>query len=282
VTNPARDRLSLPLPAELAATLAPLERLHLEVALRMNREPFKGFWTQCQRTIGALVVRSLTRNLVRAHGFEHVEDAFRRGAILFVANHRTYFDMFIVSSLVHRRLPGRKRLFFPVLGQYYYQSVVGMALNQAVAFWSMFPPLFALPSHGAVDRYALDLLCDLCARGPGHVLGIHPEGGRNLDPDPYSFRRFQPGAGKVIHAARPLVIPVFLAGLHPDVGVQVRRNWTGGEPVRVWFGAPVDLEAHYALPAKGSTYKKIVDDVMERVRALGEDDRAAYRNEPRG
>ncbi|MGQ0646196.1 MAG: lysophospholipid acyltransferase family protein [Gemmatimonadaceae bacterium] len=271
-----RDRISRAVPAELRSTLTPLERLHLDVALRMNREPFKGFWTQCQRFIGALAVRFLTRNVVRDHGFAHVADAFRRGAILFVANHRTYFDMFIVSSLVHRRLPGRKRLFFPVIGQYYYQSLGGMALNQLFAFWSMFPPLFALPSHADVDRYALDLLCDLCARGPGYVLGIHPEGGRNLDPDPYSFMRFQPGAGRIIHAARPIVIPVFLAGMHTNVGVQVRRNWSGGEPVRVWFGAPVDLDAHYALPAKGSTYKRIVDDVMERVRALGEEDRSHY------
>ena len=274
--TPARDRLSEPVPAGVRETLAPLERLHFETALWMNREPFKAFWTQCQRFVGALVVRALTRNLVRDHGFAHVEAAFRQGTILFVANHRTYFDMFVVSSLLHRRLPGRKRLYFPVLGQYYYQSVVGMALNQGAAFWSMFPPLFALPSHAAADRYALDLLCDLCARGPGHVLGIHPEGGRNLDPDPYSFMRFQPGAGRIIHAARPIVLPVFLAGLHPDIGVQVRRNWTGGEPVRVWFGEPVDLAAHYALPAKGSTYKKIVDDVMARVAALGAEDRARY------
>lgn len=274
-----RDRLDDPLPLEVRQSLAPLERLHVEVALRMNREPMKALWTQCQRHIGAIAVRFLTRRLVRDHGFEHVREATSRGSVLFVANHRTYFDMFVVSSLLHRRLPGRKRLYFPVVGQYYYQSLGGMAINQLVAFWSMFPPLFALPTHGVSDRYALDLLCDLCARGPGTVLGIHPEGGRNLDPDPYSLMRCQPGTGKIIHAARPIVIPVFTAGLHTDLAVQVRRNWSGGDPVRVWFGAPVDLDAHYALPAKGSTYKNIVDEVMAQVRALGEGDRAAYGQE---
>ena len=73
--------------------------------------------------------------------------------------------------------------------------MVGLLLNQVAASWSMFPPLFALPTHAVTDRYALDLLCDLCARGPGTILGIHPEGGRNLSPDPYSFMRCQPGAG---------------------------------------------------------------------------------------
>lgn len=262
-----------PLPDDVTACLAPIERLHFEVALRMNREPIKGFWTQCQRYLGAIAIRLVTRNVVRDFGFEHVDDAWRRGSVLFVANHRSYFDMFIVASLLHRRLEGRKRLYFPIHGPYYYQSVGGMVLNQVFAFWSMFPPLFARASHAASDRYALDLLTELCAQGRGTLLGIHPEGGRNRNPDPYSYMRFQPGAGRVIYAARPIVIPTFIVGLDNHVGRQVLRNWRGGEPVRVRFGAPVDLTAHYALPAKGSTYKRITDDVMARVVALGEEDR---------
>ena len=203
-------------------------------------------------------------------------DAFARGTILFVANHRTYFDLFVVSSLLYRRLPGRKRLYFPITGQYYYQSLAGLAFNQLFGMWSMFPPLFALPTHAASDRYAMDLLTDLCARGPGHVLGIHPEGARNLSDDPYTFMRTQPGAGKIIHTAQPIVIPTFIAGLTNNFGQQLANNFRGGEPVRVWFGAPVDLAEHFALPAKGSTYKKIADDVMERVRMLGEQDRQEY------
>jgi 1-acyl-sn-glycerol-3-phosphate acyltransferase len=256
--------------------LSPIERLHVELALRMNREPFKRGWSWCQSMIGATWIALATSRLLRVQGFDHVRDAFPRGPLLFVANHRSYFDLFVVSSLLHRELPGRKRLYFPVVGQYYYQSLVGVALNQLFAFWSMFPPLFALPSHGASDRYALDIMVDLCSRGPGHILGIHPEGGRNLDPDPYSFLRFQPGAGKIIHAARPIVIPTFIAGLDNHLGRQIRRNWSGGEPIRVWFDAPMDLDAYLALPGKGSTYKQITDAVMERVRALAEDDRARF------
>ncbi|MCC6927673.1 MAG: 1-acyl-sn-glycerol-3-phosphate acyltransferase [Gemmatimonadaceae bacterium] len=276
---PPHDRplVDAPLPAVVRASLAPLERAHLEVALRMNREPLKGAWSWCQRAIGATWIALATGRLLRVQGLEHVRDAYPRGALLFVANHRTYFDLFIVSALLHRELRGRKRLYFPVVGQYYYQSWAGMALNQLVAFWSMFPPLFALPSHGASDRYALDVLVDLCARGQGNILGIHPEGGRNLDPDPYSFMRFQPGAGKIIHAARPIVIPTFIAGLTNDLPEQLRRNWTGGEPIRVWFDQPVALDQLLALPGKGSTYKQITDTVMERVRALAECDRAQYR-----
>lgn len=242
----------------------------------MNREPAKAFWTQCQRHIGAVGIRLVTRNVVRDAGFEHVERAYREGALLMVANHRSYFDMFVVSSLLHRRLPGRKRLYFPIQGKYYYQSAVGLALNQLAGMWSMFPPLFAAPTHEASDRYALRLLTELCAQGPGTILGIHPEGGRNRNPDPYTYMRFQPGTGKIIHTARPIVIPTFIAGLDNEVGKQVLRNWRGGKPVRIRFGAPVDLSAHYALPAKGSTYKQITDEVMSRVAGLGEEDRREY------
>lgn len=269
-----RDPFTDPLPAEVKSTLAPLERLHVEVARFMNREPMKAFWTLGQRLYGATLVNLVMRGRIKDRGFEHVAEAWTRGTILFVANHRTYFDMFVVSTLLHRRLAGRKRLYFPVLGQFYYQTFAGMALNQAFAMWSMFPPLFALPSHAASDAYAMDVLTALCARGPGHVIGIHPEGARNLNDDEYSFMRCQPGTGKIIHAARPIVIPVFVAGMHAHVPEQLRRAWREGQSARVRFGAPMDLSEHYALPAKGSTYKRIVEDVMGRVRALGEEDRA--------
>lgn len=274
---PSRERLiDRPLPHEVRQVLSPLERAIVEIALRMNREPLKAAWTWCQSAIGASWIALVTGRLLRIQGFEHVREAYARGPLLFVANHRTYFDMFVVSSVLHRELPGRKRLYFPVVGQYYYQSLVGLALNQFFAFWSMFPPLFALPTHGASDRYALDLLVELCSQGPGHILGIHPEGGRNRDPDPYSFMRFQPGTGKIIHAARPIVIPTFIAGLENDIAQQVRRNWAGGEPIRVWFDAPVALDEYLALPGKGSTYKQITDAVMARVKALAEADRAHF------
>lgn len=268
------DPFTSPLPEAVRTTLAPKERLHVEVARFMNREPMKAFWTLGQRLYGASLVNLVMRGRIADTGWHHVEDAWTKGAILFVANHRTYFDMFVVSTLLHRRLPGRKRLYFPVLGQFYYQTLRGMALNQLFAMWSMFPPLFALPTHAASDAYALDVLTALCARGPGHVIGIHPEGARNLDEDEYSFLRCQPGTGRIIHAARPIVIPVYVAGMHSSVPVQLRRAWREGKSARVRFGAPVDLTEEYALPAKGSTYKRIVDAVMGQVRALAEEDRA--------
>ena len=72
------------------------------------------------------------------------------------------------------------------------------------------------------------------------------------------------------------MIPVFVAGLGNSLLRHIAASWRRGEPIRVHFGAAVDLSALYALPPKGSTYKAITDHVMERVRELSEQDRATY------
>jgi 1-acyl-sn-glycerol-3-phosphate acyltransferase len=264
------------LPPEVVRGLAPLERWHVRAAQAMNREPLKRFWTLLQRTIGARLVRWLVHGHTDMYGLEHVVAADRSRPILLVANHRTYFDMFVVTSLLFRHTRVIRRIFFPVVGQYYYQSLGGMALNAVFGSWAMFPPLFALPTHREFDRHALELLVDLCREGEGHIIGIHPEGGRNRNPDPYSLMRIQPGTGRIIHMARPQVIPVFLAGISNDPRDHVRAHWRRDRRVRVHFGPALDLSAFYELPPKGSTYKSLTDYVMSQVIALGEQDRARY------
>jgi 1-acyl-sn-glycerol-3-phosphate acyltransferase len=267
-------------PTDPLIELSALERLHVRIAGRMNREPWKAFWTACGRQLNARVVAMLSFRQLVVHGFEHIERTSVERPVLLIANHRSYFDMHLVSALLFRRLRRRMRIFFPIRGRYYYESVGGIALNLVGAYWSMFPPLFASADHQAFDRYALDLLIGLCREGRGHVIGIHPEGGRNRSPDPYSFRKIQPGAGRIIHAARPQVVPVFITGLGNRLSRIIANNWRTADPIRVHFGPAVDLSAFYTLPAKGSTYKTITDHVMDKVRELAEQDREIYAATP--
>jgi 1-acyl-sn-glycerol-3-phosphate acyltransferase len=162
------------------------------------------------------------------------------------------------------------------MGFHYYQSIAGILINSTVGFWTMFPPLFADASHRDMDRHSLDTLIGLCREGERTMVGIHPEGGRNLDPDPYSLRRVQPGTGRIIHEARPQVIPVFVVGLENTLWDQIAANWRSKTPIRIHFGPQVDLSSMYELPGKGSTYKTITDYVMDRVRDLMENDRAIF------
>ncbi|HEX8853767.1 MAG TPA: 1-acyl-sn-glycerol-3-phosphate acyltransferase, partial [Pyrinomonadaceae bacterium] len=147
--------MSEPTPDELAV-LSGMERFAFRVAHRMNRGRWKRFWTFCQRTLGAGWIHLATYNLMRVYGLEHVEAAGRERPILLVANHRSFFDMYAVSSVLFRRTKGSKRLFFPVRGRFFYESLTGMLVNMLMGWWSMYPPFFASGERPIIEKRAFD------------------------------------------------------------------------------------------------------------------------------
>jgi 1-acyl-sn-glycerol-3-phosphate acyltransferase len=256
--EPAREELMV---------LSRMERFCFHLAHRMNQGRWKRFWTFCQRTIGAGWIQLCTYNLMNVYGLEHLEAVSHERPLLLVANHRSFFDMYTVSSVLFRRTRWRKALFFPVRGRFFYQSPLGSLVNMLMGWWSMYPPF---------DKYSMRFLAHLCREGAGHVIGFHPEGTRNRNSDPYSFLRAQPGVGMLIKAAAPQVIPVFIAGLGNQLPRQILGNWTKGEPIRIHFGQPLDLSEFLTKKDHVRTYKEIGDFVMLKIAALGEQDRAMY------
>lgn len=266
--------------AEELAVLSPFERFAFRLAWRMNRGRWKRFWTLCQRTLGAGWIHVSTYNLMRVSGLEHVEAASRERPILLVANHRSFFDMYVVSTALFRNTRWRKQLFFPVRGRFFYDTVGGLLVNFIMGWWSMFPPFFAggdnpKTEQREFDKFSMRLLASLCREGAGNVIGFHPEGTRNKNADPYSYLRPQPGVGKLIKDARPQVVPVFIAGLGNDLRRQVLGNWRGGEKVRVRFGPAIDFSEFYERRDSARTYIEIAGFVMSKIAELGEQDRAA-------
>jgi 1-acyl-sn-glycerol-3-phosphate acyltransferase len=267
---PTREELSV---------LSPFERFAFRLTARMNRGGWKRFWTACQRTLGAGWIHVSTYNLMRVSGLEHVEAVERSRPLLLVANHRSFFDMYVVSTVLFRRTRWRKQLFFPVRGRFFYDTVGGLFVNLLMGWWSMFPPFFAggdnpKTEQREFDKFSLRLLAHLCREGAGNVIGFHPEGTRNKGEDPYSYLRPQPGVGRLIMEARPQVVPVFVAGLGNDLRKQVLGNWRGGEKVRVRFGPALDLSDFYGRRDSVRTHKEIADFCMSKIAELGEQDRA--------
>jgi 1-acyl-sn-glycerol-3-phosphate acyltransferase len=168
------------------------------------------------------------------------------------------------------------KLFFPVRAKFFYESLPGVMVNFLAGWWSMYPPIFALNEKRIFDKYSIRRLTQLCRSGAGHVIGFHPEGMRNLNSDPYSYLRAQPGVGKLIKEAAPQVIPVFIAGLGNKFMRQINANWNGGEPVRIHFGPPLDLSEFLAKKDHVRTYKEIADFTMSKIAELGEKDRAMF------
>ena len=266
-----------PTAAELSV-LSAFERFSFRLVTRMNQGRWKRFWTWCQRVLGAGWIHISTYNLMRVYGLEHIEAADHSKPILLVANHRSFFDMYTVSTVLFRMTKWRKQLFFPVRGRFYYQSPAGLLVNLIMGWWSMYPPFFVtgkdpMPEKRTFDGYSMRLLAELCREGPGNIIGFHPEGTRNKDNEPYTFLPAQPGVGKLIKDAAPQVIPVFIAGLGNNLLRQVLGNWTGGPKIRIHFGPQLDLAEHLAKKDRMRTYKEIADFVMSKIGELAEADR---------
>ncbi len=275
-----QDRSSTPLsndptPEELAA-LSAMERLAFRVSHRMNQGQWKIFWTWCQRTVGAGWIHVCTYNIMCVYGLENIDAVSHERPILLAANHRSFFDMYVVSTVLFRQTMWPKKLFFPVRGRFFYESPLGMLVNLLMGWWSMYPPIFMVAEKRAFDRYAVRRLADLCRDGAGNVIGFHPEGTRNRSADPYSYLRPQPGIGKLVKDAAPQVIPVFVAGLGNNLPQQIMKNWRSKEPIRVHFGPVIDFSEYLPKRDHVRTYKEIAEFVMSKIAELGERDRALY------
>jgi 1-acyl-sn-glycerol-3-phosphate acyltransferase len=264
---PAKDQLAL---------LSGVERAGFALAHRMNLGAWKRFWTFCQRHIGSLWIYLATYNLMNVFGIENVETSDATRPLVLVANHRSFFDMYTVSSVMFRRTTRPVRLFFPVRAKFFYDSPVGWFVNFVMGWFSMYPPFFREEKEAKkrdFDKYSLERLIQICSEPGTNVIGFHPEGKRNLKGDAYSFLPAQPGIGKVLYASRAQVIPVFIAGLGNDLPKQIIGNWTGGPKVRIWFGDEIDLSEFYAKGDRLRTHKEIADHLMTKIAALGEKDR---------
>ena len=266
-----------PLPtAEEIGVLAPIEKRGFSLARAMNFGSWKRFWTFCQRHIGSLWIYLATYNLMNVFGIENVQDSDPNRPLLLVANHRSFFDMYTVSSVIFRRTTRPITLYFPVRAKFFYDRPLGWFVNLVMGWWSMYPPFFREEGEGEkrkFDKFSLRELTRLASEGYGHIIGFHPEGKRNLNNDPYNFLPAQPGIGKVILNADPQVIPVFIAGLGNDLPKQIMGNWTGGEKVRIWFGEPIDLSGFQGKRDSLRTHKEIADFLMAKIAELGEKDR---------
>jgi 1-acyl-sn-glycerol-3-phosphate acyltransferase len=264
---------------EEIAVLSATQRLGFRLAHAMNKGAWKRFWTFCQRHIGSLWIKICTYNLMNVFGLENVENSDPEKPLLLVANHRSFFDMYTVSSIVFRRTTRPVTLFFPVRAKFFYDGPAGWLVNLAMGWWAMYPPFFREQKEivkREFDKFSVRRLIQLASVGPGNVIGFHPEGKRNFGSDPYEFLPAQPGVGKVIYSAKPQVIPVFIAGLGNDLAKQVLGNWTGGEKVRIWFGEPIDFSDLYEKGDRLRTHKEIADLTMARIGELAEKDREKF------
>jgi len=273
-----KESALLPTTEELSV-LSGMEKVGFRLADKMNRGAWKRFWTFCQRHIGSLWIKIATYNLMNVFGLENIEQTDVRKPLLLVANHRSFFDMYTVSSVLFRQTTRPIKLFFPVRAKFFYDSPLGWFVNFVMGWFSMFPPFFREDREikkRAFDKFSMRRLIEICSRGEAHVIGFHPEGKRNLSEDAYSFLPAQPGIGKVIMASHPQIVPIFIAGLGNDLPKQILGNWRGGEKIRIRFGKPIDLSEFYEKRDSLRTHTEIADFLMQKIGELAEEDKRNF------
>jgi 1-acyl-sn-glycerol-3-phosphate acyltransferase len=263
---------------DAGAGLGPLERAQIRF-IRHSLEPGALDRTLrfCQRTIGATWINTCLGNLRRVHGFERVPALDPARSFLLVSNHRSFFDLYAVTSyLVGRGLP--HRILFPVRSNFFYDHPLGPFVNGAMSFFAMYPPIFRQRERAALNLAGLDELARILRRG-GALVGVHPEGTRKMDGDPYTFLPAQPGIGRLIHRARVPVIPVFVNGLGNDIVRQIAGNFTrAGDVVNVVFGAPVDFGSILDAPASPRAFKRASERALEAIAELGQEEKRLRRS----
>jgi len=265
--------------SEELSVLSTREKTGFKLTHRMNQGAWKRFWTFCQRHLGSLWIYLATYNLMNVFGLENIENTSTEKPLLLVANHRSFFDMYTVASVLFRRTKRPITLFFPVRAKFFYTSPTGWLVNFIMGWWAMYPPFFREEKEvekREFDKYSLRRLVQICSTGKSHVIGFHPEGRRNFSADPHDFLPAQPGIGKIVMTARPQVIPVFIAGLGNDLPKQILGNWRGGEKVRIHFGEPIDLSGFFEKRDSLRTHKEIADYLMTKIGELAAEDKRSF------
>jgi len=266
------------------ALLTPLERAQIRF-VRATLEP--GMLDRAirvmQRSVGQWWIRTATNSLRFVHGAERLPVWNPDESVICVANHRSFFDLYITTAeLVAQGLP--HRILFPVRSNFFYDHPLGPFVNGVMSFFAMYPPIFRDRKRAALNLASLDETAALLRRG-GFFVGLHPEGTRKKDDDPYTFLPAQSGVGRIIHRARCKVVPVFVNGLLNDLVKQVGTGLARrGRPVHIVFGEPIDFGPLLEAPGSPKTYKRIAETCLEVIGELGQEEkriRADHENEQR-
>ena len=254
------------------STLTPMERFAFRVVSWANRgggAALSRFW---QRRVLVPAFRLFVSRRLDVHGLDRLSGIPEDASILLVANHRSFFDLFILGWILTSNPGLRRNVSFPVRANFFYENPLGLLICLLLSGGSMFPPFFRAASKRAFNARSLDILIDKL-RAKGSLVGFHPEGTRNKGPDPYDLLPAQPGAGELALKARPYVVPAFINGLSNSVVAELRANARGAPRVIAVFGAPVEVPAHVG-ETRLSLHKRFADTLLERIRALGAEERS--------
>ncbi len=263
-------------PPETPKPGAPMElweRVAHKIARGFN-ETKPGRWVQNStlRTFSYAWVRQVIARRMLTSGLDEILALHPERGVLFVANHRSFFDLYsLMLACYMGPAPWAKQLNFPVRSNFFYDHPAGIFVNYFCCGGSMYPPIYRQTERRAQNDESLDKIVEML-RTPGNVIGLHPEGTRNKNDDPYTFLPAQPGAGKMALLAQPTIIPMFVNGISNDFLGDSKFNWHPDarriRPIIGVFGPPIDYSKFLGEKPRPALYKKCADFLMSEVHKL--------------
>ncbi len=259
-------------------SLSTLERSQIHFIRRtLQAGPLDRGIRLLQRTVGQWWILAATERLRHVHGLDRLPRLGPGSSMILVSNHRSFFDLYVAAAvLVSRGLP--LRILFPVRSAFFYDHPLGPVVNGLMSFFAMYPPIFRERKRAALNLASLDETAELLRRG-GFFVGVHPEGTRKKDDDPYTLLPPQSGVGRLVRAAGVPVVPVFVNGLGNDLPRQIAGGLTGrGTPIHVVFGAPIDFGPLATAADSPATHKRVAEACLTAIAALGEEEKRYRRS----
>ena len=256
--------------------LTPLERFQVRfIQKSLEPGPLDRSLRWMQRYLGANWIEVCIRNLREVHGLDRLPEFDANQSYVIVSNHRSFFDLYVITAFLVKRNMLPHRILFPVRSNFFYDHPLGFVVNGLMSFFAMYPPVFRERKRAALNLDGIEEIARILRQG-GAFVGLHPEGARNKTDDPYALLPAQSGVGRIIHRARVPVLPVFINGLLPnDLRKQVASTMTKtGEKVIVVFGEPVDFGGLLDEQGSPRVYKKVADKALAAVAALGAEEKA--------
>ncbi|MEX0774403.1 MAG: lysophospholipid acyltransferase family protein [Phycisphaeraceae bacterium] len=175
----------------------------------------------------------------------------RKGPVLYVSNHQSFFDPIIVGLAAHQRA---------------FHALARSSLFGHRVFAWLIRSLNAIPvERGSSDMAAMRKCIDVLQAG--HALMIFPEGTRTPDG---STQAFASGMMLLIKRGRPRVVPVAIEGAY-DIWPRWRKGPRLTGRVGVMYGHPIEPDTLIQMGPEGAlehlrqTVETMRQDVAKRI-----------------
>jgi 1-acyl-sn-glycerol-3-phosphate acyltransferase len=255
--------------------LTRLERTGLAIGRLLNEGPrgkhLQYLWNE---HVGRRWVRHVIGPRVYVDNIEWLIDRPTDRGVMLALNHRSFFDAYLTTFALYQAGAHRwaKRIFFPVRSNFFYERPLGVTLNLMLGAGVLYPPIFRDPAKASYTKDSVERLIRFLGE-PDTLVGIHPEGTRKIDDDPYTMLPAQPGVGQMALKGRPLVVPAFINGLGNNALEDIGATFTPGvrqrRPVIIVFGQALDYEDLKAQRPRAALYKQMADRMRDAILALG-------------